>query len=337
MGDVLNVPLPKDKYIEGIEVNDDNINLTFKPKLKIALLFVCLNERYWPYLKDVVEDAKKHFMPHHKVDFFTWSDMPEDSLKGLTVFPTEPVEWPTPTLMRYHLFLQQEEVLKEYDHIFYLDADMRIVGKISDEVLSEGLLAAEHPMYSLRKNYIPPYEPNKNSTAYIPRIGEVVDDAGKPRFKPYYLAGGFQGGKSKDFIEAMKVMRDNIDKDFNNNYTAIWNDESHWNRYLFDYKGPLKVMSPAYIFPDSLIKEYYEPIWGCSYEPKIVTLTKPFSLSKEGGTALKEFLGDKAPQSVEVPACPTCGDTFSAPGYKVVRIASCPGSGKQHPIDMVKI
>lgn len=330
----MKVPFPKNSYIKKMSVEDSYIDIDFQKKKKIALLFISLNAPYWPYLKQVIEDCKERFLPHHKVDYFVWTDMPEEEIKDATVIPTEPIEWPHPTLMRYHLFLNQEEKLKEYDHIFYLDADMRVVDKISDEILSEGLLAAEHPMYSLRAQYIPPYEPNKDSTAYIPRPGKVMDENGKKRFKPFYYAGGFQGGKAKEFIKAMKVMRDNIDKDFSNNYTAIWNDESHWNRYLFDYSGEIIVLPPSYIYPDSLIKEYYEPIWGRSYDPKIITLTKPFSLSKEGGNALNEFLGKPTQELLK---CPQCGDSFETPGFRVIRITQCPGSGKPHQMDMQKI
>lgn len=387
----MRVDLPKDQYIKKIEVNADNVEIDFAPKQKVALLFISLNDRYWPYLAQVIKDCRKNFLPHHQVDYFVWTDYNEESkqkqlqsfdalaaeylktksqellnaivngfslvirlhnifypqeiqkaletlkaqgifykqegpkfwlesthavneqdvlllvsvtknilsffhadmdetLKGAVISDTAPIEWPMPTLMRYHLFLNQEEKLKEYDHILYLDADMRVVDKISDEVLSEGLLAAEHPMYSLRKEYIPPYEPNERSTAYIPRPGRVVDEGGKPRFKPYYYAGGFQGGKAPLFIEAMKTMKKNIDKDFDNNYTAIWNDESHWNKYLSEYKDSLVVLSPAYIYPDSLIDEYYIKVWGQKYEPKIITLTKPFSLSTQGAEEIQKFI-----------------------------------------------
>ncbi len=314
---------------------------------KVALLFVCVNPTYWPFLKDVIEDCKTKFLPGHQVDYFVWSDMPElgeelnkllesspsnaDIEKGIKeteqmlpdskaraldhlsrlqtretlqtaveflrtqpdihVTYTEPVTWPLPTLMRYHLFLQQEEKLKEYDHVFYLDADMRVVDVIGDEILGQGLTMAEHPMYSLRREYIPPYEPNQNSTAYIPRFGAVVaTDEGKPWFKPLYAAGGFQGGTSEEWIKAMKVMRSRIDKDFANNYVAIWNDESHWNKYVSEYPGHITVLTPSYIYPDSLVNEYYLKIWGKNYPPKIVTLTKKFTTSKQGGDELRKKL-----------------------------------------------
>ena len=79
------------------------------------------------------------------------------------------------------------------------------------------------------------------------------------------------------------------DKDLNKNYIPIWNDESIWNRYLFD-NPPEIVLTPSYIYPDSLIKEYYEPLWGCSYVPKLMTLTKWFTLSAEGGAHVQEMI-----------------------------------------------
>lgn len=209
------------------------------------------------------------------------------------VFPTEPVEWPMPTLMRYHLFLQQEEYLQKFDYIFYIDVDMRIMDWIGEEILGDGLTAAVHPMYYLRRNYNPPYEPNSESKAYIPRPGRIVEENGQKRFEPLYYAGGFQGGKTPDFIKAMKTMRKNVDDDFTRNYIAIWNDESHFNRYLFEHP-PAVVLNPAYIYPDSLVgnargQDYYVKLWGRNYSPKIMTLTKPFSITKEGGEAVSKM------------------------------------------------
>lgn len=335
----MKIPLPEGQYIKKIDVNDDGLDVHFENKKKVALLFVSLNANYWPYFKQVMEDCKNNFLPQHNVDYFVWSDMPESEIQGAKLIPTDKIEWPAPTLMRYHLFLQEEEALKAYDYIFYLDADMRVVQKIDDDILGEGLTAAEHPMYALRKEYIPPYEPNEQSAAYIKRPGRIIDQDGKKRFKPYYIAGGFQGGTAKTFIEAMKTMKVSIDHDFDKlNYTAIWNDESHWNKYVFDtYQGPLIVLGPEYIYPDSLIKEYYEPLWGKKHEPKIITLTKPFSLSKEGGAALSEFLGAAAPQTIPPFQCPQCGDTFVYPGHQVIKVLQCPGSGKSHQLDMNKI
>lgn len=236
----------------------------------------------------MIESARKFLLPGHEVDFLCWTDMPADAKIDAKIIPTESRPWPVPTLHRYHLFLKQEKLLSEYDFIYYVDADMRFVGRVGDEILGN-LVAADHPMYRLRRNYVPPYEPNRNSTAYVPRAGEVVDENGQKRLRPLYAAGGFQGGRSDVFIGAMKDMKDMIDKDFmENNYVAIWNDESYWNRYLLDH-APDVVLSPSYVYPDSLINEYYRPLWGRNYAPRLVTITKPFSLSKEGAQAVAKM------------------------------------------------
>ena len=289
-------------------------------KYRVALVFICLNPEYWEYAKNMIDGSKQFFLPGHVVDWLFWSDMPElDDTKALerarehltnlytslgrsdvpvvveeamrcavdgivaaretTVFETGPQEWPMPTLMRYHLFLQQEEKLREYDYIFYCDVDMMFVNVVGDEILSEGLTAAQHPMYALDKTLWPPYEPNPNSAAYIPRPGLVINDNGKPRFMPLYFAGGFQGGKTDTFITAMKAMRKMADSDMAKNYIPIWNDESIWNKYLFE-NPPSKVLTPSYIYPDSLINEFYVPRWGRNYPPKLVTLTKKHTLKQ---------------------------------------------------------
>lgn len=185
-----------------------------KQKQKIAFVWICLNPPYWEFAKNMIEGARRFFLPGHEVDYFLWSDIPlqsQDVLekrilveltkgnpdmklaeackqaqelaqslyqikKGATVFETETVEWPMPTLMRYHLFLQQEEILSKYDYIFYCDVDMHFVSVVGDEILGKGLTAALHPGYAVDKKFWPPYEPNEKSTSYIPRPGLVIND-----------------------------------------------------------------------------------------------------------------------------------------------------------------
>src|SRR3990167_690719 len=166
-------------------------------KYKVGVLVICLNPNYWPFLGELEFGLKTFFLKNHQVEMLLWTDISYTSINA-TIFKTEPLEWPMPTLMRYHLFLQQEEKLKEYDYLFYIDADMVIVDHIGDEILpKEGLMGAQHPMYALRAGYVPPYEPNPESTAYIAMPGRIVEVDSKKRFEPLYFAGGFQGGKTE--------------------------------------------------------------------------------------------------------------------------------------------
>ena len=259
------------------------------PKYKVALLFICINQPYWEFAKNVIEDAKKFFLPGHDVDMFLWSDMKENP--GVKqVFEADPIEWPGPTLYRYNLMLQQEELLKKYDYVMYCDIDMRIVNYVGDEILGDGLTAAQHPMYAFKQALWIPYEPNEKSAAYIPRPGKIIFDSqtGQNKFMPLFYAGGFQGGKTEPFIKAMKRMIETIDQDMAMGYTALWNEQAHWNKYLFE-NPPSVILTPSYIYPDSLIKEYYEPIWGTNYPPKIITLTKKFSVQRLDAKAVADI------------------------------------------------
>lgn len=302
-------------------------------KYRVALVCICLNPLYWQYASEMVQSARQFLLPGHKTDFFFWTDIPTDgfevyksifaswqhtlaikgekqmdigSIQAITdsvvalrkrddvkFIPTVPVEWPLPTLLRYHLFLQEEQVLKDYDYVFYCDVDMRFVSIVGDEILGN-LTAAQHPMYALKKEYWPPYEPNPESASFIERPGKIIDapegqSAVKKRFMPLYYAGGFQGGKAPAYIQAMKDTRALIENDRARAYVPVWNDETAWNKYL-STNPPDVILTPSYIYPDSLIKEVYEPLWGCAYQPKLVTLTKWFSTSKEGGQAIQQML-----------------------------------------------
>lgn len=253
--------------------------------------------------------------------------------KDITIFPIDPIEWPFPTLLRYHLFLQQESYLKKFDKLLYIDADMRVVADIDTDIFGEGLTCAKHPMYAFGRSFIPPYEPNPLSTAFIPRFGRILsDNQGKQWFEPVYAAGGVQGGATEPFIEAMWSMKRAIDHDLQMlNYMAIWNDESHWNYYLSQSKRQdLICLDPSYVYPDSLIKEYYEPRWERSYEPKIITITKKHSLQR---------LGTRPAEKVVHPpfVCPTCHDVLVAPpDCRIVEVKKCDGKGTSHDVVMEK-
>ena len=316
--------------MERIALDSDLINYyashqQIENKYKVAFIFICLNSLYWQYAPEMVSGARQFFLPGHKTDYLFWTDIPVEGVKekvinawkergkdventdiiktiddisnavmdlrkqkDIILFPTEATDWPYPTLLRYNLFLQQEEKLKEYDYIFYCDVDMRFVNVVGDEILGN-LTAAQHPMYALKKEYWPPYEPNELSASYIKRPGRLIDENGKPRFMPLYFAGGFQGGKTDKYIEAMKSTEKIIEKDLVQSYIPIWNDESAWNKYLSE-NPPDVVLTPSYIYPDSLVEQFYEPLWGQKYQPKLMTLTKWFSTSKEGGEAVAKML-----------------------------------------------
>jgi histo-blood group ABO system transferase len=102
------------------------------------------------------------------------------------------------------------------------------------------LAAVLHPGYAGRPPAVhAPYERRSASRAFVARHrGE------------FYFAGAFQGGRSQEYLDAMRAMRDAIDADAARGLTACWHDESHWNRYLVDH-APAVILPSTYCCPET--------------------------------------------------------------------------------------
>lgn len=87
-------------------------------------------------------------------------------------------------------------------------------------------------------------EMRRRSTAYLP--GDVL--------RPCYVAGGFVGGRTSDFVAMAHFIQDRIDIDDDNDVVAIWHDESHFNKFFADNPNryiPDSSSCPARRIPDS--------------------------------------------------------------------------------------
>lgn len=253
---------------------------------------ISTGENYHQYIDPTIETAKKYLLVNHEKEFFLWTD--DKNPHDATILKAENVGMPWATLMRYHLFLQEEERLSKFDYIFYVDCDMLFVDFVGDEILGNGLTATQHPGYAFKtleemdfqeRMWFYPFERNPQSAAYFP----------KPE---YYFAGGFQGGKTEAFLKAMWSCKRAIDQDLNMNFVARWHDESHWNRYCWE-NTPSIILDPSYCFPVGYPTpeppyqtiEVYKRIWGKEIKnPRLLCLTKKHNLSKEGGAAINTIL-----------------------------------------------
>lgn len=223
-----------------------------------ALIVISTGEKYCKYIEQLVESAKKFFVPH-EIILFT------DSSKTFGVYRqvyNATSGFPNATLMRYHIILTQEEILCKFKYIFYCDVDMQFVDVVGNEIFSSGITAALSPGFVFQE---PSLESNTQSTAYTPRVNQ-------------YYCGGFNGGTSSAFLEMSRVLRHNIDIDLKNNIIAKHNDESHLNKYLYR-NPPTRVLSPSYCYPETNIA-YYKHLWnGNKYSPKLIALTKELELN----------------------------------------------------------
>jgi len=221
---------------------------------KIGLLIIATN-KYVDFLHTLISSADNYFLPNQDVTYFIFTnqDLDIESKRNIVRIETEHKSWPWMTLGRYKIFTQNSDILSNMDYLYYCDADMRFEGLVSDEVLGD-LVATQHHGYCGKRG-TPEMRPF--STAFV-----------RPDEDMQYFAGGFNGGKSYNYLEMAKVLSNNIDIDFSNNIIAVWHDESHINRYFIDNK-PTKILSPSYCF--------YEHIEDPRFERKLLALQKNHS------------------------------------------------------------
>ena len=226
--------------------------------MKIAILYICTG-KYTVFWKDFYESAARLLFEGHQKTYFIFTDAEKidfDEKSNIKKVYQEKLGWPFDTLMRFNMFLKAENDLKNFDYIFFFNANMLFVEKVGDELIDyengTNLLAVKHPGYYKADCKDFPYERKKESTAYVP-YGEGQ----------YYFMGGLNGGKAYDYLTLIHSLDNNIKIDLDHNIIAQWHDESQLNRYLINKK--VKVLSPEYGYPEG---------WNLPLKPKIIIRNK---------------------------------------------------------------
>jgi histo-blood group ABO system transferase len=202
---------------------------------KIALCVIATG-KYGGFVKPLWESAQRYFLPDNEVRLFLFADAQQDI--DCDFHPIAHRPWPGSTLYRYHAMLDAAQQFHDYDFVFYCDADMRFVAPVGGEMLGD-LVAVTHPGYAGVPRRRLPYEGRPESRARVP-----------PGAGTCYYAGAFQGGRTPSYLAAMSELRGAIDDDLRRGITAVWHDESHWNRYLVDHPADV-VLPPSYCCPES--------------------------------------------------------------------------------------
>jgi len=185
---------------------------------KTALIFICTGRDYHKFIQPAITSAR--FLPS---DILLFTDSPQRF--GVTKQVQIPhVGWPHVTLMRYHTMLNQREWLSQYEYIFYMDICMNMTAPIGTEILSDGITACIHASFIMSGGQYCTPEEDPRSTAYL----------SKKDIRKMYI-GGFQGGKTQAFLSMAEIISKRIDIDNANDFIATWHDESHLNRYLYEF------------------------------------------------------------------------------------------------------
>ena len=224
--------------------------------MKICILTIATN-KYIQFVGDLYDNIQENFLNGHEIEGIIFTEHDVETSDNIKVSKIKHEPWPIPTLKRYNYFMQEKDYISQFDYCYYFDVDMSIVDKVGDEVLGD-LVATMHPYQSFYPKGDRSYDRNPKSLAYV-----APGDEGQ-----YYYAGGFNGGKTKEFLKMSEVIADRVTKDLENDIIALWHDESHMNRYLID-NPPTVSLTPSYVFAEEQINNPSYP-----YEPKIVALKK---------------------------------------------------------------
>ena len=234
--------------------------------------------KYTQFLTGLYSSIAQNFLIDEDITCYLFTDDIEGAKKYIPdtrlnhqCFHIERMGFPGDTLYRYRHFASLDDRLddlnlKKPDYLFYSDADMLVVQQVGKEVIPQkiyGLTATAHPGFYLGKTPQHPLgtpESRQQSKAFIP----------SHRYRPCYVAGGFNGGAYDAFIRMSKEISANIDDDNSRGIIAVWHDESHLNEYVTRPENlrHLKIMTPSYCFA-----EYNSP-QEVGYPAKIVALDK---------------------------------------------------------------
>lgn len=208
---------------------------------RLAILYICTG-KYTVFWNDFFKSVETNFLTNCHVEYFVFTDGSIGPVNDrVTIVECRHMGWPFDTLMRFHLFCGISRELKKFDYLFFLNANTTVTSKISEEILpvEENYVAVVHPGFYNRAKEEFTYERRMESLACM-----------KPDHGEYYFMGAFNGGKAKDFLGLSQQLATNIDEDLRNGVIAVWHDESHLNRFLWDNRSKVKVLHAGYCYPE---------------------------------------------------------------------------------------
>ena len=232
--------------------------------MKVAVVFIG-TDKYLDFLPSWYESCEEHLLPdvEKKYLVFTNGEIPEPP-ENVIVYKQEHLEWPYITLYRFKMIMKSFDDIQDCDYLLFLDADMRVVDKVTTEDLideSKKYIGVHHPCHYLGM------EPhNKAPGAFevrpISRAGVSEDD-----LMDVYYQGCLWGGKLPHVLDMVKELDSRTDEDHDKDVIAQWHDESHLNKFYIEHRDEVHTVSPSCAYPEVFAS-------ACTFEPKIVHLAK---------------------------------------------------------------
>ena len=198
--------------------------------MRIAVLYICTG-RYNIFFESFYRSCEKYFIPNSEKTYFVFSDHEEIAHYSNVRFCYKKCEgFPLDSLFRFRTFLSVEDELIKFDYLYFFNSNIEFVSYVDKSILpsyEDGFLCCLDADYD--KIYpspcFYPYERNKRSLAYVPR--------GLKKYR--YFHAGVNGGRAKEYLEMCKILRNNIERDYENGIIAIYHDESHINKFFSNH------------------------------------------------------------------------------------------------------
>lgn len=138
-----------------VKTSDSNINIGF---------FIMGTGKYIKLVDQLVQSMEENFCVKEKhgnffVNYFIFTDNdsyvpPMDATKnhrGFSIINQKKLGWPLDTLLRFEIILRNQKKYRydSYDYLYWIDADMRFVDSVCEDLLGD-LVGTQHPHYYRR-------------------------------------------------------------------------------------------------------------------------------------------------------------------------------------------
>ena len=223
--------------------------------MRVAILYICTG-KYSIFWKEFYESFEKNFLRSCKKTYFVFCDhshLPYMENDNVCYIEQKDLGWPNNTLHRFSLFIREEDRWKDYDYVLFVNANFLCVDNVLEEEFlpledNLNLFVAEHAGHHGKAPIDLPYERNENSLAYV-----------KEHEGEYYVMGGLNGGRTREYMSMVHELKNRVDKDAEEGIIAKCHDESHLNRYIIG-RSDVKILPPCYGYPEG---------WNLPYNPKM--------------------------------------------------------------------
>ncbi|XP_007549867.1 globoside alpha-1,3-N-acetylgalactosaminyltransferase 1-like [Poecilia formosa] len=238
-----NVPLVWEGTFDPVVI--DAIYKRINPRIAVVVFAV---GKYTRFLQKFIETGEKYFFVGFNLTYYVHTDrenevpkVPLAKGRKVTVVSVPSANrWQDVVLgrMKWATSTIETTIRKEADYLFMMDIDSVFHARFGAESLSRLSAVLHRGYYKTTPRDSFPYERRPESKAFIP-AGEG----------DYYYTAAVWGGYLEDMHKLVKYCYEMSEVDAKNKIEAVWQEESHLNRYLLTNK-PAKVLSPEYLWSD---------------------------------------------------------------------------------------